>query len=149
MWRTIPVVILTLLMTGCATYRAPQGDDVATLTVQFKNLGVTYIDGERTTSELTVEGLREVPVSAGKHTVGVIALLGTAFAEAELWFVAEPKGTYVLTYDYEKRRVAFWIVDKSTGRPTGGVKGSDDEPPDSIVLPNGQPSSSRSRPNTI
>ena len=135
MRRVILIALLTISITGCASYRAPKGDDVATLNGQWRNVGITRVDGHRTTSEITFEGRNKVRLSPGKHTVQVRAMLGGYYATADLWFVAAPRGEYEATYRTNKDRVAFWIVDKSTRRIVGGIKGSDDEPPDPVELP--------------
>lgn len=139
MWKLIPASLLMLSAMGCATYRAPQGEDAATLKVAVRNLGITIVDGEATCSVIRVEGVPKVRLSSGKHSIHAIAMLGGYFAEGDLWFVAVPHGEYELQYRLKDMRVAFWIVDTSTELPVGGVKGSDDEPPDSTDGPENRP----------
>ena len=70
-------------------------------------------------------------LSPGKHSVRVVVMFGGYYAEGDLWFITAPCGEYELQYRSREMRVAFWIVDTSTGLPVGGITGSDDEPPDS------------------
>lgn len=125
---------LLMVCLGCASYRAPVGSDVATLTCSVRILKIYGVDQDRTWSWYHKgDGLSEVQLTSGKHTIRARAFMGDALASCHLWFVAKPRGQYELRYHRENMRVAFWIVDKATGRPVGGIKGSDDEPPDTVA----------------
>lgn len=128
-WRLIPVVLAMTLMAGCATYRTPKGSDVAILRGVTRNAGVTSVDNSAACSWLR-DSMPEVKLSPGKHTIGVLVAVGLWYFKGDLWLVAEPHGEYELNYHAKDMKVAIWIIDKKTGLPVGGVKGSDDEPPD-------------------
>lgn len=116
---------------GCASYHTPEGTDAATLTCAAKILKIYQVDGDRTWSwHHQSDGLGEVRLAPGKHTIAAHVFLGDYYAECSLWFVAAPTGKYHLQYQWDGKYVQFWVVDDATDRPVGGFTGSDDEPPD-------------------
>jgi hypothetical protein len=117
---------------GCASYKAPVGDDVATLRAEARNVKIFNVDGAATWSWYhQSDGVSEVKLTPGKHVIRAQAFLGGYYADCHLWFVAEAGGCYEVRYQLpDQLHITFWIVDTATGRPVGGVKGSDDEPPD-------------------
>jgi len=129
-WSLFPVVLVVTSVVGCATYQAPEGADAAILRGAARNVGVTSVDNFATCGCLRPEGVPEVRLAPGKHTVHVVVMLGSWYAEGDLWFVPAPRGEYEVHYHAKDMKVALWIVDKETGQPVGGVKGSDDEPPE-------------------
>lgn len=71
-------------------------------------------------------GAHRVYTLAGKHRVSIV--LSGYTGQANLWLVAEPGETYLVKLYYGVQHKRVWIENKRTGKLTGGVVGSDDEP---------------------
>lgn len=65
----------------------------------------------------------------GKHTLNVAVNTNTRFPSgATVWFVPEAGKRYRLAHDGGAFRYSVYVIDVDTGRQTGGILGSDDEP---------------------
>ena len=51
-----------------------------------------------------------------------------AAVTAHLWLVTEAGGSYLIKAGQTGDGLKVWIEDEKTGKPTGGVRGSADEP---------------------
>ncbi len=91
-------------------------------------IGILKVDDKRTISYLRQDGASEVYVLPGKHRITVTLHYAFTHALGELWLVAEPGGRYVVKEISKGLRAKAWIEDEETGKPVGGVAGSDDEP---------------------
>ena len=67
----------------------------------------------------------------GRHVIRVVGTRrGYKAEEKTMWFDGAPGGAYLVRMqpEHETRSMRFWIEDRRTGQPTGGVRGSPDEP---------------------
>jgi hypothetical protein len=137
--RTCWLMISTLL-TGCATYQPPNLPREQTAVLSLLGSGrflqmieFKYVDGKPLTTASALgfsKARRPVVLAPGKHKVAVRYLSGLSEGYTELWLIAEPGGFYELPCRSEGYKFICWIQDKETKKPVGGRVGSDDEPPD-------------------
>ena len=73
-------------------------------------------------------GAQAVYLLPGKHTVRARYRGKGNAITANLWFVGEAGGSYLVKADQAGDGLKVWIEDEKTGKPTGGVRGSPDEP---------------------
>jgi len=141
----LSVILVALAVSGCASTKVKMypGKEVASnqqatirtgpLSSSLTTMQIVRVDGKDTAdffAFLFHGGQRagEVYVLPGKHNILVEMHLAFTYAMADLWLVAEPGETYVIKYLSKGYRVRIWIENERTGRPVGGVTGSDDEP---------------------
>jgi hypothetical protein len=109
---------------------------VEELKEDFSKIGISKVDDEWVfkyiTTFSTSDLVSEVYVLPGKHRIvtsmAIHHFLFTSHARSNLWLVAEPGGKYVVKTVLKGRRVQMWIENERTGKPVGGIVGSDDEP---------------------
>ena len=141
------VVFVISLCDGCAApsvqmYDGPAltTDKQAVVKVAKRNrttlrgtLGIVRVDGSMTvnTAEYLInpKWAASVTVLPGKHTILVKRESAMFYSIGEFWFVAEPSKEYVVNADDRGYGVRMWIEDETTGKPVGGILGSQDEPP--------------------
>lgn len=73
-------------------------------------------------------GAQAVYLLPGKHTVRLRYRGHGAAVTANLWFVGEAGNSYLIKAGQTGDGLKVWIEDEKTGKPTGGVRGSADEP---------------------
>ena len=145
------IALISLLFYGCALPKAQmyQGERVedrkqAVIRVEqlkedFSKVGILIVDGEwvfKYITEFSTSNLvGEVYVLPGKHTIVTSMViryhfLFEAHTSSNLWLVAEPGGKYVVKTVLKERpvQIQMWIENERTGKPVGGIVGSDDEP---------------------
>lgn len=135
-----PVLVLALLLTGCATYdtsSVPEGQ-LATLSFEQKapsifskgSVALTRIDGKSPShANLLFRYRGPIRIAPGKHTLQLSYMVaGVGSGSTELWFVAAPAASYNVRGDAVGDRFRLWIEEAQTGRTVGGQVGSADEP---------------------
>ena len=146
MRRLLPVLVF-LTLAGCASpvvqlYEGPTRAPSEQVILRSEARGRTFvgeridiqqIDDRHTLS--TGEGILSASTGAqavyllpGKHTVRARYRGKDTALTANLWFVGEPGGAYLLRAEKTGDAVKVFIEDEKTGKPTGGVRGSPDEP---------------------
>ena len=145
--RSLLSVVFVLALAGCAApvvqlYDGPTRASAEQVVLRVEARGRTFageridiqqIDDRHTLS--TGEGILSASTGAqavyllpGKHTVRArYRGPGTALT-ANLWFVGEAGGSYLVRTEKTGDAVKVFIEDEKTGQPTGGVRGSADEP---------------------
>jgi hypothetical protein len=134
-------IILLCSLLGCSPpYRQPTAGDLATIQTGSDTILISQVDGASTADRpnRVMRGLgflvsgpnlpigkSQVFLTPGKHTLQVQSFT----AVVDLWLVAEPGGQYLVKSGKSTSRgVPIWIEEERTGKPTGGIKGSADEP---------------------
>jgi hypothetical protein len=73
-------------------------------------------------------GAQAVYMLPGKHTVQLRYRGPGSAVTANLWFVGEAGGSYLVKAGQTGDGLKVWIEDEKSGKPVGGVRGSPDEP---------------------
>lgn len=73
-------------------------------------------------------GASAVYVLPGKHYLRLRYRGPGTAVRANLWFVGEAGGSYLVKVEQPGEGVRLWIEDERTGKPVGGARGSADEP---------------------
>jgi len=99
----------------------------------LRNVEVTRVDGKLAMPIMTVllsQLFDEPPVHLlpGKHDIALKGTFLNSYACGNVWFVAEAGKHYTANMRVKGYSMYFWIEDDATGKPVGGIKGSDDEP---------------------
>jgi len=145
MKKTILVItILSLaLVSGCAAPKVKMypGNEVeesqrAVIKAdkQFSGrIDIYSVDGKKTSNYFATlahggNAAVEVYVLPGKHNITAQVRYLVSYAFVEMWLVAEAGESYVIKARSEGFSVTMWIENERTGKPVGGIKGSDDEP---------------------
>ena len=145
--RTLLVVVFFLALAGCASpvvqlYEGPTLAAAQQVILRVEQRGRTFvgervdiqqIDDKHTLS--TGEGILSASTGAqavymlpGKHTVRARYRGKGNAVTANLWFVGEAGGSYMVKAGQTGDGLKVWIEDEKTGKPVGGVRGSGDEP---------------------
>lgn len=136
-----------LLLAGCAAPVAKMYDgpmlatseqvivrvDARGRTFASERVDIQAVDDKQTLSMgegiiSSSSGAEAVYILPGKHTLRLRYRGKGAAVTANLWFVGEKGGSYVVKATQTGDGVKVWIEDEKTGQPTGGVRGSADEP---------------------
>lgn len=142
-----PLIVLILALAGCAApvvqlYQGPTLAPSQQVILRVEQRGRTFasarVDIEMVDDKRTLDlgqeiasgsrGAQAVYMLPGKHTVRARYRGPGTTAIANLWFVGEAGGSYLVKGGQVGDGVKIWIEDEKTGQPTGGVRGSPDEP---------------------
>jgi hypothetical protein len=112
----------------------------ATYTFRGPWLFIIGLDGEsrRGTNFLTGKpDPTPIQLTPGKHTMTVTYGLSNHGSGVDLWLVAAPGGRYTVEVAIarESREFMIHLIDESTGKESGGLVGSDNEPKDAALPP--------------
>jgi len=143
----IGIVILLLALAGCAApvvkmYDGPVLAPSQQVILRVDQRGRTFagerVDIQQVDEKSTLSfgegilssssGAQAVYMLPGKHTVQLRYRGPGAAVTAHLWLVAEAGGSYLIKAGQTGDGLKVWIEDEKTGKPTGGVRGSPDEP---------------------
>jgi hypothetical protein len=143
-------IILTfsfLLLAACAApvaqmYEGPTRAPSEQVVLRVEQRGRTFA-GERVDIQMVDEkrtlgtgegilssssGAQAAYLLPGKHTVQLRYRGPGSAVTANLWFVGEAGNSYLIRAGQTGDGLKVWIEDEKTGKPTGGVRGSPDEP---------------------
>jgi hypothetical protein len=146
--RNATLAILLLALAGCASpvrqmYEGPTLATSQQVILRVEDRGRTFagerIDIQQVDDRNTLDtgegifssstGAQAVYLLPGKHTVRArYRKRGGTAVTANLWFVGEAGGSYIIRAGETGDGVKVWIEDEKAGKPTGGVRGSPDEP---------------------
>ena len=141
------IMVLVVTLAACAApvvqlYEGPTLASSQQVILRVEQRGRTFV-GERVDIEQVDEkntlgtgegilsasrGAQAVYLKPGKHTARLRYRGPGSTATANLWFVGEAGGSYLVKGAQTNEGVKVWIEDEKTGKPTGGVRGSPDEP---------------------
>jgi len=141
------LVVLTLALAACAApvvqlYEGPTLAPSQQVILRVEQRGRTFA-GERVDIETVDDkrtlafgegilsasrGAQAVYMLPGKHTLRLRYRGPGSTVIANLWFVGEAGGSYVVKGAQVGDGVKVWIEDEKTGTQVGGVRGSADEP---------------------
>jgi hypothetical protein len=98
-----------------------------------ERVDIQLVDDKRTLSTgegiiSSSSGAQAVYMLPGKHAVQLRYRGPGAAVTANLWFVGEAGGSYLIKAAQTGDGLKVWIEDEKTGKQTGGVRGSPDEP---------------------
>lgn len=143
----IGIVILLLALAGCAApvvkmYDGPVLAPSQQVILRVDQRGRTFagerVDIQQVDEKSTLSfgegilssssGAQAVYMLPGKHTVQLRYRGPGAAVTAHLWLVGEAGGSYLIKAGQTGDGLKVWIEDEKTGKPTGGVRGSADEP---------------------
>jgi hypothetical protein len=139
--------VLFLALAGCAApvakmYDGPVLAPAQQVILRVDQRGRTFA-GERVDIQLvddkkTLEfgegilssssGAQAVYLLPGKRNVQLRYRGPGSAVTANLWFIGEAGGSYLVKAGQTGDGLKVWIEDEKTGKPTGGVRGSPDEP---------------------
>ena len=146
--RNATLAILLLALAGCASpvkqmYEGPTLAPSQQIILRVEDRGRTFA-GERIDIQLVDDkrtldigegifssstGAQAVYLLPGKHTVRArYRKQGGTAVTANLWFLGEAGGSYLIKAGETGDGVKVWIEDEKAGKPTGGVRGGPDEP---------------------
>lgn len=146
--RNATLAILILALAGCASpvkqmYEGPTLAPSQQIILRVEDRGRTFagerIDIQEVDDKRTLDigegifssstGAQAVYLLPGKHTVRArYRKRGGTAVTANLWFLGEAGGSYLIKAGETGDGVKVWIEDEKAGKPTGGVRGSPDEP---------------------
>ena len=143
----IGIAVLLLALAGCAApvvqlYEGPTKATAEHVTLRVEQRGRTFagerVDIQQVDDKATLgtgegilsasTGAQAVYILPGKHTVRLRYRGPGAAVTSNLWFVGEAGGSYLVRAAQTGDGLKVWIEDEKTGQPTGGVRGSPDEP---------------------
>ena len=145
--KKILLISAFLTLAGCAApvvqlYEGPTKESSQHVVLRVDQRGRTFagervdiqqVDGKATLSFgegilSSSSGAQAVYLLPGKHTVQLRYRGPGSAVTAHLWFVGEAGGSYLIKAGQTGDGLKVWIDDEKTGKPTGGVSGSADEP---------------------
>jgi len=144
----IGIVVLLLALAGCAPAPvvqlypgptlAPSQHVVVRVDLRGRafageRIDIQQVDGKPTLTfgegiMSSSSGAEAVYLLPGKHILQLRYRGPGAAVTAHLWLVTEAGGSYLIKAGQTGDGLKVWIEDEKTGKPTGGVRGSADEP---------------------
>jgi hypothetical protein len=138
------LLLLIALLSACRPdlYTAPdlRGDEASARVVTdspkdtvWKSVPRLYVSkvDDRSTFRLCWDAPfcwpKEAVMPAGRHHIGLHYDAVGSFADATLWLDAEAGVTYIARNERVVDGVRFWLEDTRTGKPVGGIAGSEPE----------------------
>jgi len=146
--RSIAVFLSVIALAGCAAAPvtqlypgptlSPSQHVIARVDLRGRafageRIDIQQVDGKQTLSFgegifSSSSGAQAVYMLPGKHTLQLRYRGPGAAVTAHLWLVGEAGGSYLIKAGQTGDGLKVWIEDEKTGQPTGGVRGSADEP---------------------
>jgi len=129
-------VLLIALCEGCAVQHVQMYDGPArptdqqaivkaAETIDGQHVQIQSVDGVATTPPLSSPLNRGFPSSVsvlpGRHTIQFTLWINNLYVDADLWWIAQAGGTYVIRHESKGYQARIWIEDASTGQSVGGT----------------------------